>query len=211
MMTSHLDSGASYGGHAATEQPDPTGGEREGKRLRQQVDDRDTALRLARRLTGQGLPDVELLTLRAGEAPLRAHVAGWVAIEFFPGQGPRSAPEFDAEQQMAAIRAHADHAEGFRDLAAANTRTLSVISDPPAAIDLTATFIDPHGLVLCDPDLLIAGELALPKIEVDGVQRYRRLTLLANDARIEKVIFPPDENVDKHFRRIATWIRATRG
>lgn len=209
MTMSPLDSGAPDGGHAAIEQP---AGEQEGSRLLAQVDDRERAHRLARRLTGQGLPDVELRTLHAALVPLRSHVAGWVAIEFFPGQGPRpTTTASDAERDMARIRAHADHAEGFRELAAANTRTLSVISDPPATIDLTATFIDPRGLVLCDPDLMLAQALALPISDLDGVQRYRRLTLLAKDARIEKVIFPPDENVGSHFRRIATWIAATRG
>ncbi len=209
-MTSPLDTGASDGGHADTEQPDPAGREREGNRLLQQVEDRDTAHRLARRLTGNGLPDVELRTLRTGVVPLRSHVEGWVAIEFFPGQGPRT-PRSDEEQQMALMRAHAEHAESFRELAAANTRTLSVISDPPTAIDLTAAFIDPRGLVLCDPDLLIAKALGLPSIDVGGVKRYRRLTLLARDGSIEKVIFPPEENLDGHFRRVVTWIRAARG
>lgn len=209
-MTSPLDTGAS-GERADTEQPDPAGGEREGNRLLQQVDDRDTAQRLARRLTGHGLPDVELRTLHAARVPLRLHVQGWIAVEFFPGVGPRPASESDAEEQMAVMRAHAEHAEGFRELAAANTRTLSVISDPPTSIDLTAAFIDPRGLVLCDPELLIAEALGLPRVEVGEVRRYRRLTLLARDARIEKVIFPPEENLDSHFRRVVTWIRAAGG
>lgn len=208
-MTSPLDTGASGGEHAEAEQPDPAGSER--NRLLQQADDHATAHRLARKLTGHGLPDVELRTLQAAQVPLRAHVQGWVAVEFFPGQGPRTAVQSDAEEQMALMRAHAEHAESFRELAAANTRTLSVISDPPTAIDLTATLIDPRGLVLCDPDLLIAQTLGLPKVEVDGVLRYRRLTLLARDGSIEKVIFPPEENLDGHFRRVVTWIRAARG
>lgn len=210
-MTSHLDSGASGGGHAETEQPDPAGGEREGSRLLQQVDDRDTAHRLARRLTGRGLPDVQLRTLHAALVPLRSHVPGWIAVEFFPGEGARTDPQADEDEQMAVMRAHVAHTDGFRELAAANTRTLSVISDPPTAIDPTGAFIDPRGLVLCDPELLIAQALGLPSSEVDGVKRYRRLTLLAKDARIEKVIFPPEENLDNHFRRVATWIQAARG
>jgi hypothetical protein len=110
------------------------------------------------------------------------------------------------------MRAHVEHADGFLELAAANTRTLSVISDSPTAIDLTSTFIDPRSLVLCDPELLVADALGLPTgEEVAEARRYRRLTLLAEDARIEKVIFPPEENLDSHFRRVATWIQAVRG
>ena len=107
---------------------------------------------------------------------------------------------------MALMRTRGDHAEGFRELAEAKARMLSVISDPPAALDLTAVLIDPRGLVLCDPELLVAGALGLPSVEVAGVRRYRRLTLLARDARIEKVIFPPKSA--SHLRRIVTWIRA---
>lgn len=207
-MTSHLDSGAP---DAGTERPDPVSGEREGSRLLQQVHDRETAHRLTRRLTGHGLPDVELRTLHAALVPLRSHVPGWIAVEFFPGEGARTEPQSDEDEQMAVMRAHADHAEGFRELAAVNTRTLSVISEGPTAIDRTSSFIDPRGLVLCDPELLIAQALGLPTVEVGEVKRYRRLTLLAKDAQIEKVIFPPEENLDNHFRRVATWIRAARG
>ena len=112
---------------------------------------------------------------------------------------------------MAVMRAHVEHAESFRELAAVNTRTLSVISEGGPTSIGRAAFIDPRGLVLCDPELLIAHALGLPAVEVGEIKRYRRLTLLAKDAQIEKVIFPPEGNLDNHFRRVATWIRAARG
>jgi len=207
-MTSHLDSGARSGGHAEAEQPNHVC--TEGSRLLQQAEDRDTAHRLARRLTGHGLPEVELRTLQAALVPLRSHVQGWVAVEFFPGEGARTAIEPEAAERMAVMRAHVEHPESFRELAAADARALSVISERPTTIDLTSAFIDPRGLALCDPELLVAVALGLPTAQVGGVQRYRRLTLLAKDARIEKVIFPPEENVDGHLQRVVTWIRATR-
>jgi len=205
-MTRHLDTGTSDHGNAESEGDRPAPAKRTGSRLLEQVHDRDIAHALARRLTGYALPDVELRTLRHGVVPLRAHVGGWTTVEFFPGQGPREAS--DREQELALMRASTDHTEGFRELTEAKARAISVISDPPAGIDLTSVFIDPRGLVLCDPDLVIAGELGLPSVEIAGVKRYRRLTLLTRDARIEKVIFPPEENVDNHLRRIVTWIRA---
>jgi hypothetical protein len=193
---------------ADTKQPVPA--QPASNRLLAQVHDRDTAHRLGRRLTGHGLPDVELRTLHAAQVPLRSHVQGWVAIEFFPGGGAAH-PASEDEERMAVMRAHVEHADGFLELAAAHTRTLSVISASPTAIDLTSTFIDPRGLVLSDPELLIAGALGPPTVELAEAKRYRRLTLLAKDARIEKVIFPPEENLDSHFRRVATWIQAARG
>ena len=206
-MTSPLDTGAS-GERADTEQPDPAGGEREGNRLLQQVDDRDTAHRLARRLTGHGLPDGRLRTLHVARVPLRLHVEGWIAVEFFPGAGPT--------RRLGVRRAGADGSDARarrarRELSRTRRREHqnAVGHKRPANLDR------PHGRVhrparlgALRSGLLIAEALGLPKVEVGEVKRYRRLTLLAKDARIEKVIFPPEENLDSHFRRVVTWIRA---
>lgn len=190
-----------------TEQPLPAGTEGESS-LRQQVRDREVADQLSRRLTGRGLPGVELQTLRAMHVPLRAHVRGWVAVELFPGKGARASAEFDQDERIVVVRPRVEHLNGFQELADADARMLSVISDPPANIDLTAAWIDPRGLVLCDPELLIAHTLTLPTVGDGAVWRYRRLTLLAKDARIEKVIFPPKEHLAHHLRQIMTFIRA---
>jgi peroxiredoxin len=61
--------------------------------------------------------------------------------------------------------------------------------------------------MLADPDLALAGALALPTFTADGRQLYRRLTLVAQDGRIELVfypVFPPDE----HAREVLAWLRA---
>jgi hypothetical protein len=185
----------------------PTGVGGESHWLRQQVRDREATDRLNRRLTGHGLPDVELRTLRAIRVPLHAHVRGWVAVELFPGEGTRAPTELD-QDEMIVMRPRVEHSNSFQELADADARMLSVISDPSASIDFTTAWIDPHGLVLCDPELSIAHTLMLPMAENGGVWRYRRLTLLAKDARIEKVIFPPKENLAHHLRQIVTFIRA---
>jgi peroxiredoxin len=51
--------------------------------------------------------------------------------------------------------------------------------------------------VLSDPDLRLADALGLPTFEVAGMRLYRRLTFIARQARIVKVlypVFPPDRN-----------------
>jgi peroxiredoxin len=78
----------------------------------------------------------------------------------------------------------------------------------------TAVTHDPHTLpddlpvpVLSDADGVLERELGLPALDVTDVLRvYRRVTLITNDAVIEKVfypVFPPDENAEQ----VLTWLR----
>jgi peroxiredoxin len=60
--------------------------------------------------------------------------------------------------------------------------------------------------LLSDPDLLLKQELKLPTFQVAGMELFKRLTIIANDARIEKVfypVFPPDRNADE----VLSWLR----
>jgi peroxiredoxin len=180
--------------------------ERDGEALRQQVRDRDVAQQLNRRLLGRQLPDVELKTLHATPQPLTPHLEGWVVVEFFPGEGARA----DSEESRTFPQAQDIHPDSIHELANAPAKTLSVISDQPAVVDLSTAVIDPRGLLLCDPELTIADALKLPTSELKGIRRYRRLTLVTRDGQVAKVIFPPDQNYDDHVRRIVSWMKATR-
>lgn len=62
--------------------------------------------------------------------------------------------------------------------------------------------------MLADPDLTIAGALELPTFAAGGERLYCRLTLVADDGRVEHVfypIFPPNQ----HAQQVLTWLRAT--
>jgi peroxiredoxin len=51
--------------------------------------------------------------------------------------------------------------------------------------------------VIADPERRLGAELDLPTFEIQGHTLYKRLTLVASNARVEKVfypIFPPDGN-----------------
>jgi peroxiredoxin len=51
--------------------------------------------------------------------------------------------------------------------------------------------------VVADPERKLGAALDLPTFEIAGLTLYKRLTLVAEDARIVKVfypVFPPDEN-----------------
>jgi peroxiredoxin len=52
--------------------------------------------------------------------------------------------------------------------------------------------------LLSDGELRLADRLGLPTFEVAGMRLYRRLTFIAREGRIEKVlypVFPPEHNV----------------
>ncbi len=60
--------------------------------------------------------------------------------------------------------------------------------------------------LLSDSGLELKSLLRFPTFMVDGMELYRRLTLVAEDGRIEKVfypVFPPDRNADD----VIAWIR----
>jgi peroxiredoxin len=54
--------------------------------------------------------------------------------------------------------------------------------------------------VIADPELELGAALDLPTFEVEGELLYKRLTLVAENARVVKVfypVFPPDENAEE--------------
>ncbi len=57
--------------------------------------------------------------------------------------------------------------------------------------------------VVSDPGLELAAALGLPTFEIAGLTLYKRITLVAEDARIVKVfypVFPPDANAGDVLR-----------
>src|SRR5262245_50513953 len=60
--------------------------------------------------------------------------------------------------------------------------------------------------LLSDSSLRLKGALRLPTFTVAGMELFKRLTLIAQDGRIDKVfypVFPPDQNADE----VLTWLR----
>jgi peroxiredoxin len=60
--------------------------------------------------------------------------------------------------------------------------------------------------LLCDADLAFAGALGLPTFEVEGMILLKRLTLVIDDGRIEKVfypVFPPDRSAEE----VVEWLQ----
>jgi peroxiredoxin len=63
--------------------------------------------------------------------------------------------------------------------------------------------------VVADPERQLGAALRLPTFEIAGLTLYKRLTLVAETARIVKVfypVFPPDENAGQ----VLAWLRRRR-
>ena len=60
--------------------------------------------------------------------------------------------------------------------------------------------------LLSDSDLRMKAQLNLPTFEVDGMELYKRMTLIIKSGVIVKVfypVFPPGENAD----HVLAWLR----
>lgn len=60
--------------------------------------------------------------------------------------------------------------------------------------------------LLSDSTMQLKGKMRLPTLAVAGMELFKRLTLITNDGRIEKVfypVFPPDQNADD----VLVWLR----
>jgi hypothetical protein len=205
-MTVHLDNdatdhttGRDPGEVAARPQSEP-----EANPLRQQAHDRELGQRLDWRLPRCEFPDIALLSLPAMRVPIQRYLAGRVVIEFLPGGSTASS------QYVNRTTLPQTHINRRRALEAMDTKPIFVISAVPEALDSTNGSFDPGGLTLCDPELLIADVLGLPTVQEGGARHYRRLSLITRCGRIEKVIFPPEKDIENHTRRIISWMQAAR-
>lgn len=116
---------------------------------------------------------------------------GWDAIPGARGCTPQSCAFRDHHAELAALRT------GIHGL---STQTRAYQQEARARLHL------PFHL-LSDAGRALGSVLHLPTFDAAGMTLYRRLTLIALDARIVKVfhpVFPPDRNADD----VLAWLRA---
>jgi len=101
-----------------------------------------------------------------------------------------------------------DFRDHFQDLRGAGVDAVYGLSNqnPDYQAEVAARLRLPFPM-LSDPGFLFADALGLPTFAVPGEGRlYSRLTLIANDGRIEHAfypIFPPD----RHAQQVLAWLR----
>ena len=143
---------------------------------------------------------VNLAALAAGRAvlyvyprtgrPGRPVPAGWDAVPGARGCTPQSC-------------AFRDHAAELEQLGArvAGLSAQSIAEQEEAAQRLHLPYP-----VLADPELQLARELELPTFTFEGVELYKRVTLILAKGRVEHVfypVFPPDGNAAE----VVAWLR----
>jgi peroxiredoxin len=157
-------------------------------------------------LTGLEVPDVEL------ESSLgRVNVRDFDVLYIYPRTGRPGVSPLPGWDETPGARGCTPQSCGFRD-AHGELRELGlrVAGLSAQAIDEQLEFSERNGMpfpVIADPHLALAHALRLPTFEIHGQTLYKRLALIAQDARIVKVfypVFPPDANAAEVLR----WLRA---
>ena len=154
-------------------------------------------------LPGMGLPSVRLASTAGGSVDLSG-LSGRTVVYCYPRTGrpdqdlPRGWDEIPGARgctpQSCSFR---EHHEELRALGARvfGLSTQETDYQREAAERLRLPFE-----LLSDEELTFAKALRLPTFEVEGMTLIKRLTLVVEDGRIEKVfypVFPPDENAEE--------------
>lgn len=174
--------------------------------LRVQMREAEEAKRLIARLVGTRLPGVTLTTSQAMQLPLLSHVSGRVAIYFVPGdkEGPYQdgRPTPDSSQH----RGFVNRLGAFKTM---GVTIMCVSSQPLRAVQRVGHYYDFSHFMFSDPELLLGAALDLPITQKGDTRHYRRLTLVTNGGKIEKVFYPlSDGDAAGNARQIKAWMQA---
>ena len=165
----------------------------------------------AAHLAGTVLPSITL-PATSGEAVDLSLIGSPRAIVYvYPMTGTPGVPLVEGWDQIPGARGCTPESMGFRDHYQELTALGAVVfglsvQDTAEQAEAAARLTLPYPL-LSDAGLVLAGRLRLPTFTAaDGVVRYKRLTLVLNQGRIEHVfypVFPPD----RHAGEVLAWLR----
>jgi peroxiredoxin len=154
-------------------------------------------------LPGMRLPPVSLIST-SGDAVDLAVLPGRTVVYCYPMTGPPDGGLPTGWNEIPGARGCTPQSCSFRDhhaeLQALGARVFGMSTQDTdyqreAAVRLHLPFE-----LLSDAELAFAGALDLPTFEVDGMILLKRLTLIIDDGRIEKVfypVFPPDKSAEE--------------
>jgi peroxiredoxin len=162
-------------------------------------------------LPGFVLPELPLEST-SGETIDLSRVGHPRAIVYvYPMTGTPGVPLLEGWDQIPGARGCTPETLGFRHLYAELTGLGAEVyglssQDPEDQAEAAARLQLPFPL-LSDSGLLLAQQLQLPTFEAGDRPRYKRLTLVINDGRIEHVfypVFPPDQ----HAAEVLAWLQS---
>jgi peroxiredoxin len=164
----------------------------------------------AAHLPGTVLPPVTLPSTSGGTVDLAGLGQPRAVVYVYPMIGTPGVPLVEGWDQIPGARGCTPETIGFRDqygeLTGLGVEVLGLSSqDTAAQAEAAARLVLPFPL-LSDPGLVLSGQLGLPTFTAsDGVVRYKRLTFVVSNGRIEHVfypVFPPD----RHAAEVAAWL-----
>ena len=144
-------------------------------------------------LVGRDLPDL-VLPSSHGEVSVR----GFDVIYVYPRSGKPGVPPLPGWDETPGARGCTPQSCAFRDLYPDLGVPVAGLSAQPLEDQLE--FAERNRMpfpVIADPGRRLGAALDLPMFEIEGFVLYKRITLVAQDARIVKVfypVFPPDRN-----------------
>jgi peroxiredoxin len=156
----------------------------------------------AKHLVGLELPDLEL---EASEGSV--NVRELDVLYVYPRSGKPGQPLLPGWDETPGARGCTPQSCAFRDLhdelASLGVRVAGLSAQD---LDDQREFAERNHMpfpVVSDPERKLGAALDLPTFEIAGLTLYKRITLVAEDARIVKVfypVFPPDANAGEVLR-----------
>ena len=153
-------------------------------------------------LMGRELPD---LTLASSQGEV--NVRDFDVLYVYPRSGRPGVPLVRGWDETPGARGCTPQSCAFRDLYPELGVPVAGLS--AQTLDDQLEFAERNRMpfpVVADPERRLGAALALPTFEIEGVTLYKRITLVAERARIVKVfypVFPPDRNAGD----VLDWLR----
>jgi peroxiredoxin len=163
----------------------------------------------AAHLTGAVMPSITL-PATSGQAVDLAQAGHPRAIVYvYPMTGTPGVPLVEGWDQIPGARGCTPESTGFRDhyqeLTGLGAEVFGLsVQDTAEQAEAAGRLRLPFPL-LSDSGLMLARRLGLPTFKAGGVVRYKRLTLVLKQGRIEHVfypVFPPDQ----HAAEVLAWL-----
>ena len=163
----------------------------------------------ASHLEGSLLPSLELQSTDGTSVDVAGLAGNWV-IYIYPMTGRPDVALPDGWDEIPGARGCTPQSCSFRDhyaeLKALNTGVFGLSAQTTEYQREVRDRLHLPFQVLSDNTLQLKRKMKLPTFTVEGMEFFKRLTLITRDGRIEKVfypIFPPDQNADE----VLVWLR----
>lgn len=164
-------------------------------------------------LEGMSVPSIELRSTDDRFVDLSVEAKNPTVIFFYPKTGEPTKPAPPDWDLIPGARGCTPQSCGFRDIYSEfQENGFKVYGASSQTSEYQKEFVSRNHIpfeILSDADFLLTDEIKLPTFTYDGVRLIKRLALVLNKGRIEKVfypVFPPDKNA----KTVLNWIKETR-